>query len=141
MVEQGAALIPNDNGKVLVGGGDILQFLGESSNVAFIFDPATQSFPRTGSMANARELFALVALDPSVVTGALAGQVVAFGGIQGTSQLCLSTPSKPVLATTLNSAEVYDPAMGTWSPTPNPMGANPPTPPTLINAAPMPAAH
>jgi hypothetical protein len=134
MVDQGAALIPNDNGKVLVAGGDILQFLGESSNVAFIFDPATQSFTRTGSMANARELFPLVALDTPVpaVGNPLLGQVVAYGGIQATSQLCLSTPSKPVLATTLNSAEVYNPAMGTWSATTNTMGVKRTTLATLM---------
>jgi hypothetical protein len=136
MVDQGAALIPNDNGKVLVAGGDILQFLGASSNVAFIFDPATQTFTRTGSMTNARELFPLVALDTPVpaVGNPLLGDVVAFGGIQATSQLCLSTPSKPVLATTLNSAEVYDPALGTWSATANNMGVKRTTLATLIKA-------
>ena len=44
MVDQGAALIPNDGGKVLIAGGDILTFLGESSNLSFIFDPTTQTF-------------------------------------------------------------------------------------------------
>ena len=74
MVDQGAALIPNDSGKVLLAGGDILTFLGQSSNTSFLFDPATQTFTRTGSMTNARELFPLVAMDPAVVTGALSGQ-------------------------------------------------------------------
>jgi hypothetical protein len=135
MVDQGAALIPNDSGKVLIAGGDILQFLGASSNVAFIFDPATQTFTRTGSMANARELFPLIALE-SPVTGALAGHVVAYGGIQATSQLCLTTPSTPVLATTLNSAEVFDPAgnagVGSWSAAANTMGVKRTTTATLI---------
>ncbi len=136
MVDQGAALIPNDNGKVLIAGGDILQFLGESSNVAFLFDPATQTFARTGSMANARELFPLVALNTPVpaVGNPLLGDVVAYGGIQATSQLCLSTPNTPVLATTLNSAEVYDPALGTWSAATNTMGVKRTTLATLINA-------
>ena len=136
MVDQGAALIPNDNGKVLIAGGDILQFLGESSNVAFLFDPATQTFTRTGSMANARELFPLVALDTPVpaVSNPLLGDVVAYGGIQATSQLCLSTPNTPVLATTLNSAEVYDPALGTWSAATNTMGVKRTTLGTLIKA-------
>jgi hypothetical protein len=134
MVDQGAALIPNDGGKVLIAGGDILEFLGESSNVAFIFNPATQTFTRTGSMINARELFALVAMDPSVVTGALSGDVVAFGGIQATSAACLTTPSSPVLATTLNAAEVYDPTSGTWSSTANTMGAKRAGAATLIEA-------
>jgi hypothetical protein len=132
MVDQGAALIPNDGGKVLIAGGDILEFLGESSNVAFIFNPATQTFARTGSMTNARELFPLIALNPAVVTGTESGDVVAFGGIQATSAVCLTTPGTPVLATTLNSAEVYDPAAGTWSATANTMGVKRATTATLI---------
>jgi len=134
MVDQGAALIPNDSGKVLIAGGDILAFLGASSNVAFLFDPATQTFTRTGSMANARELFPLVALDTAVpATGnPLLGDVVAYGGIQATSSVCLTTPATPVLATTLNSAEVYNPTLGTWSAATNTMGVKRTTPGTLI---------
>jgi len=133
LVDQGAALIPNDSGKVLLAGGDILAFLGQSANVAFIFNPATQTFTRTGSMTNARELFPLVALD-SPVTGALAGDLVAFGGIQATSQLCLNNPAAPVLATTLASAEVYDVALGTWSPTANNMPVKRTTIATLLTS-------
>ena len=74
MVDQGAALIPNDNGEVLLVGGDVVAFLGQSSNLSFIFDPATQTFAKTtGSLITPRELFPLVALDPAVVTGALSG--------------------------------------------------------------------
>ncbi len=134
MVDQGAALIPNDNGKVLLTGGDILTFLGQASNTAFLFDPATQTFSRTGSMTNARELFPLIALDPAVVTGALSGQVVAYGGIQATSHVCLNNPNKPVLVTTLNSAEVYNPATGTWSAAANTMGVKRAALATLIEA-------
>jgi len=132
MVDQGAALIPNDNGKVLITGGDILTFLGEASNVAFLFNPATQTFTRTGSMTNARELFPLIAMDPAVVTGALSGQVVAFGGIQATSAVCLTNPAKPALAVTLQSAEVYNPSLGTWSATANTMGVKRTTTATLF---------
>jgi hypothetical protein len=121
MVDQGAALIPNDNGKVLIAGGDILAFLGQSSNLAFLFDPSTQTFTRTTSMTNARELFPLTAITNPPATGSLVGQVVAMGGIQATSAICLDDPSIPVLATTLNSAEVYDPATATWSATTNNM--------------------
>ena len=131
LVDQGSALIPNDSGKVLLAGGDILAFLGQSANVAFIFNPATQTFTRTGSMTNARELFPLIALD-TPVTGPLAGQLVAMGGIQATSALCLSNPATPVLATTLNSAEVYDPTAGTWSATANNMSTKRTTIATLI---------
>ena len=52
MVDQGAALIPNDGGKVLLAGGDLVQFLGESSTLSFIFDPTTHNFTRTtGTLA------------------------------------------------------------------------------------------
>ena len=135
MVDQGAALI--GGGQVLVAGGDIYQFLGESSNTAFLFNPATQTFTRTGSMTNPRELFGLVYLDPSVVTGALSGQVVALGGIQATSAACLTTPSSPVIATTLTSAEVYNPTSQTWSATANSMGAKRAATPVLIKAGPL----
>jgi len=49
-------------------------------------------------MANIRELFPLVALDPAVVTGPLAGQVVAFGGIESNANVCTTTAS-PVVVT------------------------------------------
>ncbi|HEY9156532.1 hypothetical protein [Candidatus Binatus sp.] len=114
MVDQEAALIPNDSGKVLVAGGDLVTFLGESSNLSFIFNPSTQTFTQTtGSLSTPRELFALVALDPSVVTGPLAGEVVAFGGIEANSAVC-ATPGN-IVAITLNTAEVFDPVAETWS--------------------------
>jgi hypothetical protein len=124
MVDQGAALIPNDGGKVLLAGGDFITFLGEASNLSFILDPATQTFSRTtGSLATPRELFALMALDPSVVTGALSGEVVAFGGIEANANACVTTSTTPTVATTVNTAEVFDPSTQTWSAAANTMGA------------------
>ena len=68
-------MIPNDGGKVLLAGGDLVTFLGQSSNLSFIFDPATHTFSKTSrSLTTQRELFALVAMDPAVVTGPLSGQ-------------------------------------------------------------------
>ena len=132
MVDQGAALIPNDGGKVLLAGGDLVAFLGESSNLSFIFDPATQTFSRTtGSLTTPRELFPLVALDPAVVTGALSGHVVAFGGVEANTSVCAS-PN--IVATTLNSAEVFDPSSQTWSATANNMGVKRATVATLFEA-------
>jgi hypothetical protein len=122
MVDQGAALIPNDGGQVLLAGGDLVSFLGEASNLSFLFNPATQTFSRTtGSLTTPRELFALVAMDPTVVTGALSGDVVAFGGIEANSDAC-TVSSSPVVATTLNSAEVFNPSTQTWSAAANTMG-------------------
>jgi hypothetical protein len=130
MVDQGAALIPNDNGKVLLAGGDLVAFLGESSNLSFIFDPSTQMFTQTtGTLGTPRELFPLVALDPAVVTGALSGHVVAFGGVEANSAACTS-PN--IVATTLNKAEVFDPSTQTWSATANNMGVNRATVATLF---------
>jgi hypothetical protein len=127
LVGHSAALVPNDGGKVLITGGDLVYPLaeyptpGESSNLSFIFDPALQTFSRTGSMAAARELFPLVAMDPAVVTGPLAGDVVAFGGIEQNSFACSGMASTYV-ATTLDTAEVFNPAIQTWGPTANTMG-------------------
>ena len=122
IVGQGAALIPNDGGKVLLAGGDLMTFLGQSSTLSFIFDPSTQTFSRTtGSLTTQRESFALVPMDPSVVTGPLSGHVVAFGGIDANSNSCTAS-SSPMVASTLNTAEVFDPSSQTWSAAANTMG-------------------
>ncbi len=120
LVDHGAALIPNDGGKVLLAGGDLYMFLGESSNSAFIFDPTTRTFGATGSMISPRELFPLIALDPAVVHGSLGGQVVAFGGIDANSNVCTTTAS-PAVVTTLNVAEVFNPSTGSWTAASNTM--------------------
>lgn len=125
MVDQGAALIPNDKGKVLMAGGDLVAFLGQSSPLSFIFDPTQtltpgQYWTETGLLGTPRELFALNAMDPKVVTGPLAGEVVAFGGVEGNSSVCTNGF---IVVTTLNTAEVFDPSTGTWSPAANTMGA------------------
>ncbi len=112
-MDQGAAVIPNDSGKILLAGGDLVAFLGQATNLSFIFDPSTHSFSQTtGSMNIPRELFPLNALDPSVVTGPLSGDLVAFGGVRANSAACIS-PN--IVATTLGNAEVYNPSTQTWS--------------------------
>jgi hypothetical protein len=127
MVDAGAALIPNDGGKVLLAGGDLITFLGESSNLSFIFDPATETFAETtGSMTNPRELFPMIGIE----SGPLAGKVVAFGGIRANSAVCTTTGQ--IVITTLNGAEVFDPTAGTWSGTANNMGVKRTTTATLI---------
>jgi hypothetical protein len=125
MVDANAVLIPNDSGKVLLAGGDLITFLGESSNLSFLFDPSTQTFSRTtGSLATPRELFAMLPMDPAVVHGALSGQVVAYGGIEANSNVCVqNTTSAFAVATTLNTAEVFNPSTQTWSAAANTMGA------------------
>ncbi|MGA9723019.1 MAG: choice-of-anchor D domain-containing protein [Candidatus Binatus sp.] len=132
LVDQGAALIPNDDGKVLLAGGDFVQFLGESSNLSFIFNPATQTFTQTtGNLTTPRELSSLEAMDPAVVTGALSGQLVTFGGVEGNSSACASGSSK-IVVTTVNTAEVFNPSTQTWSAAANTMGAKKAAQATLI---------
>jgi hypothetical protein len=133
MVDQGAALIPG-SGKVLLAAGDLVTFLGQSSNLSFIFDPATATFSRTtGMLTQARELFPLVAMDPAVVTGALSGKLVAFGGIVANSSSCApGTASTELVASTTNTAEVFDPATQLWSATANTMGVKRATVATLF---------
>ena len=121
MVDQGAALIPNSGGQVLLAGGDLITFLGESSTMTFLFTPSTQAFTlATGALNTPRELFELLPMDPKVVTGALSGDLVAFGGIEANSAVCTNGD---IVATTLNTAEVYNPSTQTWSAAANTMGA------------------
>jgi hypothetical protein len=129
MVDQGAALIPNGSGKVLMAGGDLVAFLGQSSPMSFIFDPnqsAGSYWTQTAALNTPRELFALNAMDPKVVTGALSGELVAFGGVEGAAAVAGCTNGE-IDVTTLNTAEVFDPAgnagAGTWSAVASTMGA------------------
>jgi hypothetical protein len=123
MVDQGAALIPNSGGKVLLAGGDLSAFLvGETTTASYIFDPATLSFTQTtGNMTAPRELFPLVAMDQPV-SGTLAGKVVAFGGINANSSVCPTTTS-PVVVTTNSDAEVFDPSTQLWTTVSGPSAA------------------
>jgi hypothetical protein len=132
LVNHAAVLIPNDGGRVLIAGGDLIGSLGQASNLSFIFDPATQTFAATtGSMGTPREQFALVALDPALVTGALSGQVAAFGGVEANSATCVSGD---IVASTLDTGEVFDPATQAWSGTSNVMGIRRATAATLLDA-------
>jgi N-acetylneuraminic acid mutarotase len=87
-----ATLLPN--GKVLCAGG----YNGTSLNSAELYDPTSGTWSVTGSMAMARYSHAATLL-PN-------GQVLVAGGIT-TSGTGTSSP--------LYSAELYDPAAGTWS--------------------------
>jgi hypothetical protein len=87
------------DGRVLVAGGlggdpSIPQISALAS--AEIYDPATNTFSATGSMATARIHFMMAALDD--------GRVLVAGG-------------EDLTRTTIASAELYDPATGEFSPT------------------------
>ena len=91
-----ATLLPD--GRVLVtGGGDAID--GGDDSSAELYDPATGKFSLTGSMAEARW--------DDTATLLADGHVLIAGGASGSSSS----------ARALNSAELYDPATGTFSPT------------------------
>ena len=125
MVDQGAALIPDGGGDVLLAGGDFVAFLGQSSNYSFIFNPSTETFAKTtGNLATPRELAALVAI-PSE------SNLVSFGGVEANSSACPAN-SGEIVATSLNTAEVYNPGSQTWGTTANNMGVKRAATATLI---------
>lgn len=109
-----AAAIPGAHGKILIAGGDNKGFFQNSIASAEIFDPASESFSPTGAMNTAREFAGAVVLDPAVVSGSEAGDILAAGGIAATGNLT---------GTSLDSAELYDPVSGTWSTVGAPMAA------------------
>ncbi|WP_233261808.1 kelch repeat-containing protein [Vitiosangium sp. GDMCC 1.1324] len=99
-----ATLLPN--GKVLASGGLVDEDIWEpgadlSYKSAEVYDPATGTWSPTGAMSEGRARYTATLL--------LNGKVLVAGGI-GTNP---TTGNGMPLAT----AEVYDPATGTWSPT------------------------
>ena len=105
LVDAGSVLL-NDN-TALMWGGDYLQFLGQSSQQAFIFDPTGATWTQTAPMNVPRELAGFAKL-PS-------GDVLVSGGLTGNALACLSTPTTPISLTSNSSAEVYDPVAHTWT--------------------------
>ncbi len=89
------------DGTVLVAGG---LNAGQSSGAAEIYNPTTGQFTSTGSMGTAREGHTATLLPD--------GRVLIAGGVESSS----SGPSAA-----LNSAELFDPKSGTFSPTTRPM--------------------
>lgn len=81
------------NGKVLVTGGVSADDQASQRTSAELYDPATNQWSPTGSMAVARWLHQATRLPD--------GRVIVTGGFGG--------------ATAASSAEIYDPASGTWS--------------------------
>jgi hypothetical protein len=86
---------------VLITGGISDESAGNAAS-AELYDPATGQFTPTGTMSIPRGGHTATWLDPSVVTGALAGKVLIAGGGDTRS------PS--------NTAEVYNPQTGSFTP-------------------------
>lgn len=91
---QTVTLLPN--GKVLVAGG---QINGGATNTAELYDPATGTWTATGPLITARFEHTATLLRN--------GKVLVAGGVTG----------KPPRHSYLASAELYDPATGTWTAT------------------------
>jgi N-acetylneuraminic acid mutarotase len=91
-----AGVVRLKDGRVLVAGGMARSGgQGDSHKEAEIYDPLTDSWAPTGSMATARSQFPLLPLDD--------GRVIAVGGV-------LRPEGRA-----LGEAEIYDPETGTWS--------------------------
>jgi hypothetical protein len=100
------------NGKVLIAGG---QTSGQATAVAEIYDPVGRTFAATGSLMSPREAHSATLL-PDV-------KVLIVGGDKGN---CTSSCF-------YNTAELYDPAAGSFSPTAGSL----PVPPAIPAAAPL----
>ena len=85
------------DGRILITGGSSVAARSDSVAVAEIYDPASRSFTRTGEMNVTRFAHSATLLGD--------GTVLVAGGIGG------GTPRQA-----LNSAELYDPATGTFTP-------------------------
>jgi hypothetical protein len=110
------------DGRVLIAGGDnsIVTGDGKSSpSTAEIYDPATGAFTATGNLTASRYGQSAVTLRDGRVL--LVGGYVCIGTIQRCS------------ATALASAEIYDPATGTFTATANMLSAH-----SCANALPLP---
>ena len=111
-----------DQGRVLIAGGDLVSPLNQSTNLAFIFHPTTQTFTTAGSMNTARESFSLTA-NLTLLSGLTSSAVTALaaGGITAASNVCATAGD--LLVTTNNTGEVYNPATDTWTAVSNDMNA------------------
>jgi N-acetylneuraminic acid mutarotase len=85
------------NGKVLIAGGNSIESSSRLAS-AEVYDPATGTWSTTGSMASARQQPVAVLLPD--------GKVLVAGGFGAGADL-----------NALSTAEIYDPAVGTWSAT------------------------
>jgi hypothetical protein len=93
-----AAAVVLRDGRVLICGGTVNGDVGGVLSSTEIYDPGSHSFTATGSMTAAREGATATLLDD--------GRVLVAGGVQNIG-----------FRSELASAEIYDPARGTFTPT------------------------
>ncbi|HEY2106693.1 MAG TPA: kelch repeat-containing protein, partial [Candidatus Binataceae bacterium] len=114
-----AATLASD--QILLAGGATFNSLGQIVPVAGaeLYDPATNRFSATDSMTTARWLAAGAFLDPSLVSGSQAGDVLIAGGLG--------------INATLSSAELFVPGSSTSSTSASAVSAPsaPPLPPAV----------
>ena|GEM_PF-1422737 len=91
---------PLADGRVLIAGGDDTGFFEHALRTAELFDPRSGSFQSVGSMATPRELAQATFLDPKVVQGPLAGEVLISGGLVAKAHLKGASDA---------TAELFDP--------------------------------
>lgn len=96
---QTATLLPD--GDVLIAGGNSCGGTGCTLSEAELYDPGTGTFSKTGSMGQARQSQAATLLPQ--------GKVLVSGGCNNVNF------DFPCSTYTAKSAELYDPATGTWS--------------------------
>ena len=77
----------SDLGQILIAGGDLVSPLVESTNLAFIFHPHTQTFSAAAPMGTARESFSLTQVTPLPYLDGFA-TVLAAGGVNAASNVC-----------------------------------------------------
>jgi hypothetical protein len=111
------------DGRVLIAGGDMIEATGatfETLSSAEIYDPSTGTFTATGNMTTPRGWQFTATLLPD-------GKVlIAGGGVSNPASGSLADPTLP-------SAELYDPATGTFSATGNMTTARASHTATLLN--------
>ena len=102
------------DGRVLVTGGYNCGPGGEDGlwATAEVYDPTTGTFSRTGSMRAAREYHTATLLDDGrvLIAGGLSGPALKVAG-----EVTLASFQTADTTTALASAEIYDPATGTFS--------------------------
>ena len=124
-----AAAVLKD-GRILVAGGQSETFTGSgdfsqhSTNSAEIFDPASGRWQQTSGMSTYRRKLSLITLADGralAIGGATSAKV--FGASLALNTPCPTAgctgPTAQVAQWHLRSAELYDPAAGTWAPAGN----------------------